>query len=80
MPFFDLFQPTENSPILKGIFACDHIDKIVEFPDTADDERAVSSAGLEQGTSNSQVGGSSPPRLAIHPDPHLLKSNFGCLP
>lgn len=26
--------------------------------------RAVSSAGLEQGTSNSQVGGSSPPRLA----------------
>ncbi len=28
--------------------------------------RAVSSAGLEQGTSNSQVGGSSPPRLAIH--------------
>lgn len=29
--------------------------------------RAVSSAGLEQGTSNSQVGGSSPPRLAIPP-------------
>ena len=28
--------------------------------------RAVSSAGLEQGTSNSQVGGSSPPRLANH--------------
>lgn len=28
------------------------------------DTRAVSSAGLEQGTSNSQVGGSSPPRLA----------------
>ena len=27
--------------------------------------RALSSAGLEQGTSNSQVGGSSPPGLAI---------------
>ena len=33
--------------------------------DTALIEWAVSSAGLEQGTSNSQVGGSSPPGLAI---------------
>lgn len=48
-----------------GIPQVYHVDKVGEFDRYPQHQvRAVSSAGLEQGTSNSQVGGSSPPRLA----------------
>ncbi len=50
--------------LLADIFVGTTLTKLGELTDTANLVRAVSSAGLEQGTSNSQVGGSSPPRLA----------------